>query len=239
MKIIITCEHGGNKIPNTYLYLFANEKEILETHRAYDPGALELARQLSSKAADYFFYSDISRLLVELNRSLNNRNLFSKYVKNLYLDDKCKILDRYYFPYRNKVENVMRELISGKNKIIHISIHSFTSVLNNKIRNADIGILFDPARKKEKEFASAFKNKLLLLDKGLKVRFNYPYLGTSDGFTTYLRKKFNQKNYAGIEVEVNQKFILNDKGKWKELRQTLSDATAFVLRRKNERRVFD
>ncbi len=30
-------------------------------------------------------------------------------------------------------------------------------------------------------------------------------MGTADGFTTYLRKKF-QNNYSGIEIEINQKF---------------------------------
>ena len=42
-----------------------------------------------------------------------------------------------------------------------------------------------------------------------KVRFNSPYLGKADGFTTYLRKKFPDK-YSGIELEVNQKFSKNN-----------------------------
>ncbi|MEO8932838.1 MAG: N-formylglutamate amidohydrolase, partial [Xanthomarina sp.] len=40
-------------------------------------------------------------------------------------------------------------------------------------------------------------------------RFNYPYLGKADGFTSYLRKQF-PKNYLGIEIEVNQKFSKNN-----------------------------
>ena len=46
----------------------------------------------------------------------------------------------------------------------------------------------------------------------LKIRFNYPYLGKADGFTTYLRKIFPE-NYIGIELEVNQKFVNNNKMK--------------------------
>jgi hypothetical protein len=41
------------------------------------------------------------------------------------------------------------------------------------------------------------------------VRFNYPYLGKADGFTTFMRKQF-PKNYIGIEIEVNQKFAANN-----------------------------
>ena len=37
------------------------------------------------------------------------------------------------------------------------------------------------------------------------MRYNYPYLGKADGFTTYLRKQF-QTHYLGIEIEINQKY---------------------------------
>jgi predicted N-formylglutamate amidohydrolase len=47
-------------------------------------------------------------------------------------------------------------------------------------------------------------------DPQLKIRSNYPYLGNADGFTTYLRKRF-QKNYLGIELEINQKLLKNEK----------------------------
>ncbi len=39
----------------------------------------------------------------------------------------------------------------------------------------------------------------------LKIRRNYPYLGKADGFTTYLRRRFLPCDYAGIELEVNQR----------------------------------
>ncbi len=47
----------------------------------------------------------------------------------------------------------MMKLISKGEKIIHISVHSFTPVLKNKIRNADIGILYNPKRSIEKNLA--------------------------------------------------------------------------------------
>ena len=49
MNVIITCEHGGNKIPKVYQYLFEDDISILQTHKAYDPGALELAKAISKK----------------------------------------------------------------------------------------------------------------------------------------------------------------------------------------------
>jgi hypothetical protein len=39
------------------------------------------------------------------------------------------------------------------------------------------------------------------------VRRNYPYRGTADGFTTYLRRQFSARKYLGIELEVNQSLL--------------------------------
>ena len=231
MKVFITCEHGGNKIPKEFRYLFKDERDILQTHRAFDPGALELAKAIS-KRGYYFTFSEISRLFVELNRSIHNPALFSGFTKNLSPGKKEEILVDYYFPFRNKVETSIRELISKKIKVIHISVHTFTPILNNKIRNTDIGILYDPKRKREKNFAVLFKNKLKSFNKKIKTRFNYPYLGIADGFTSYLRKKFPREFYIGIELEVNQKLFLNHKHEWRELKQDLNFTLDSILREK-------
>jgi len=39
------------------------------------------------------------------------------------------------------------------------------------------------------------------------TRRNYPYLGCSDGFTTWLRQRFPERCYVGIELEINQKHV--------------------------------
>src|SRR5690606_12600429 len=96
-----------------------------------------------------------------------------------------------------------------QNLVVHLSCHSFTPELNGLVRNADIGILYNPKNLTEKLFAISLKRQINQLEPSLKVRFNYPYLGTSDGFTVYLRHKFKE-HYAGIELEVNQKFMENN-----------------------------
>src|ERR1700739_839489 len=37
---IITCEHGGNRIPVPYRRLFRGQRALLDSHRGYDPGSL-------------------------------------------------------------------------------------------------------------------------------------------------------------------------------------------------------
>jgi hypothetical protein len=38
------------------------------------------------------------------------------------------------------------------------------------------------------------------------VRCNAPYRGVSDGLTTHLRRRFAAHRYAGIELEMSQRF---------------------------------
>ncbi|MGA7838217.1 MAG: hypothetical protein WB996_09635, partial [Ignavibacteriaceae bacterium] len=86
-------------------------------------------------------------------------------------------------------------------------IHTFTPIFNRKRRDTDIGILFNPKSRLEKEVSSNFKKLLKISFPQYKIRFNSPYLGISDGFTSHLREKFTYEKYAEIELEVNQKFF--------------------------------
>jgi predicted N-formylglutamate amidohydrolase len=209
VKLILTCEHAFNTIPQEYQGLFINSEEILESHRGYDPGAFDLFNELKD-LADFSSFQETGRLLVEVNRSKGHSNLFSEFTKKLSETSKTKLLGQYYFPYRDPVEKQISSLIGKGEKLLHFSVHTFTPSLNDEIRNTDIGLLYDPARSAEKEFCINFKRNLRDQNPGLKIRFNYPYLGKADGFTTYLRKIFPE-NYIGIELEVNQKFVINNR----------------------------
>ncbi|MDN3492624.1 N-formylglutamate amidohydrolase [Winogradskyella bathintestinalis] len=206
MKLILTCEHGGNTIPDAYEKHFKNQT-VLKTHRGYDLGALNLFQYVKSLSDDAYF-STTSRLLIELNRSLYHKQLFSEFTKHLPKEDRSEIIKHHYLPYRTQVEHKIRNHIENGEAVLHLSMHSFTPKLQGKIRNCDIGLLYDSTKKKEKQFCKLFKTELLKQDSDLNVRFNFPYLGKADGFTTYLRKQF-PNNYLGIEIEVNQKFVVN------------------------------
>lgn len=209
MILLLSCEHGGNEIPEKYRSLFQGKEGILNSHRGFDPGALELFSRLKS-LANHSFYSTTSRLLVELNRSMSHPRLFSEFTKSLSNSEKQHLLNEYYFPYRDEIEQLISEEISHGKKVLHISVHTFTPVLNGKIRETDVGLLFDPSKALEKDFVRIWKFNLGRFSPAVKVRFNYPYLGRADGFPTYLRKKY-PRNYMGIELEVNQAFLENNK----------------------------
>jgi predicted N-formylglutamate amidohydrolase len=221
-KIIITCEHGGNRVPREYRDFFKGENNILRSHRGYDAGALILARELARKLDARLFYSETTRLLVDLNRSLHHRDLFSEFSRNCDTQTKGRILAKYYLPYRNTVGN---EIAKSKKPVIHLSIHSFTSRLGRQTRNADVGLLYDPARKPEREFCRKLLSSLHNHTQHLIIRRNCPYRGTADGFTTHLRKNYPGSKYIGVEIEINQKHV-QDPGHWKNLRKAIIDSIA-------------
>jgi len=222
VQILITCEHAVNFIPAKYRQVLSIPENILESHRGFDSGAFGLGKSLSGFLDCPFIAGECSRLLVDLNRSVSNKNLFSEYSRNLTSDQKNNVLEDFYFPYRQKIEKFVSEKINKKNIVIHFSVHSFTPVLKGKTRNAEIGLLYDPARSQEVNVAGEIGNLLKKLSKYLIIRKNYPYRGISDGVVTYLRKKFNHKMYIGLELEFNQK-IFSDNATYNLIKNHLPD----------------
>jgi len=208
VKLVLTCEHGGNYIPIEYKALFINQEAVLHSHRGFDLGALDVFQSLKP-IADFSKFSTTSRLLIELNRSLHHKNLFSEFTSELSQAEKQKIIAQYYKPYRDAVEGVILQYIQEGETVIHISIHSFTPIWKKVERRVDIGLLYDSRIPKEKDFCKVFKAAILRISNNYDIRFNQPYLGKSDGFPTYLRKQFSE-NYIGIEIEINQKYSRNN-----------------------------
>jgi predicted N-formylglutamate amidohydrolase len=218
-KLIISCEHSSNQIPKGFEYLFEKRSDILKTHRGWDPGALELANEISKKLNAPLFTYPWTRLLIEPNRSVGHKQLYSEFSSTL--PDKEKLIQKFYLPYRNRIKKRIEEEIKMKNRVIHLSVHTFTPVLDDQIRNFDIGLLYDPGRKPEKELSAAWKKKL---NKDFRVRLNQPYKGTADGFTTHMRKKFGEKSYSGIELEVNQKMYFAGADSWKKACELIAES---------------
>jgi predicted N-formylglutamate amidohydrolase len=221
--IILSCEHASNLVPQAYRDLFQGAASVLNSHRGWDPGALELAKTMADALDIPLFSTASTRLLVEPNRSLGHRFLFSEFTRQLDRETKDSILQAYYWPHRQNVQTAITRMVGEGKSVLHVSVHTFVPVLDGEIRRADIGLLYDPSRKLEKEFCESWKRGLTSSRPDLNVRKNYPYLGTADGFTTHLRRKFAAGSYLGIELEVNQR-LLDSKAEWIKLSRDISSS---------------
>lgn len=211
-QLIVTCEHASNRVPAGYAKLGLSAKQLAQ-HIAWDPGAAAVARAISASIGCPLHLAKWSRLVVDTNRRLGHPKMFAPVTfgvrvpgnARLTPEEEARRLRLYYFPYRNAVTSEVLELVSETGGCLHLSVHSFAPVVGGKARNADVGLLYDPRRPREVAFAARLR--LLLEAHGLRVRMNYPYLGTSDGFVSWFRKHFQPARYAGLEVELNQRLL--------------------------------
>lgn len=207
-SILISCEHGGNEVPEKFADLFKEASDVLLSHRGFDIGTLDVFNALNNENILFKQINPITRLLIDVNRSLYRRTLFSEFTRHLSKTVKQEILDDYYYAYRNMFENKVVEQWCNNNTVLHISLHSFASELHGKVRETDFGILYHPQREAEKSFARLLKGELKTVLPEKRVRYNYPYSGKPDGFVRHFRDLEVEK-YLGIEFEMNQKFAKN------------------------------
>jgi predicted N-formylglutamate amidohydrolase len=108
--------------------------------------------------------------------------------------------------------------------VIHVSSHSFTPVLAGSERTADVGLLYDPRRRGESLLCARWKDALAVVAPALRVRRNYPYAGKGDGLTAFLRRRYPDAAYVGVELEINQAIVLAGGAPWRRLRRVLVES---------------
>jgi predicted N-formylglutamate amidohydrolase len=190
-RLLVTCEHGGNRVPTEYRGLFDDHGALLQSHRGCDPGSLRMAQDLAGRD---------------------------------------RLVENHHRPYRSQVERRIGRGVAGGHRVVHLSSHSFTPVLDGVVRNADVGLLYDPARLGERELARRWQASIGVLDPAIRVRLNYPYAGKADGLTTHLRCLLPSRSYVGIELEINQCHPLAGGRAWGRLRRILVESLENALR---------
>ena len=223
-SFLVTCEHGGNRVPAPYRRMFRGCRALLDSHRGHDPGALVMARALAQAFGAPLVASTVSRLVVDLNRSEGHPRLFSRMTGSASAAVRAEILDRHYRPYRAHVERLVGARVSRGRRVIHISSHSFTPELDGKVRRADVGLLYHPGRGGEAALCARWKAALVARAPLLRVRRNYPYEGKGDGLASHLRLRFPACAYVGIELELNQGIAAAPPRRWLALRGVLIES---------------
>ncbi|MCD8481801.1 MAG: N-formylglutamate amidohydrolase [Verrucomicrobia bacterium] len=226
-SVVVSCEHAVHTIPQRWAFLFSSQEahDLLETHRGWDPGAAEIAIRIAAKLNCPCVPGDCSRLLVELNRSLDNPEIWSQFTAPLSHADKDLIVRSHYEPFRRHCRELIEAALTHPNNLaLHVSVHTFTPFLYGHERMIDVGILFDPKRPLEARFAQSILHHLKQSDPTLRIAFNQPYSGTDDGHTTALRTLLHSSGYVGLEIEVNQAILLNQPSHWRSLIAQLTAA---------------
>jgi predicted N-formylglutamate amidohydrolase len=203
LSVLITAEHASNAVPSRWAELFDGSRDVLTTHRAWDPGSLPLARALAEALGAKLMTGRWTRLLVDLNRSEHHPKRFSAFSRTLTAAEREELTRAVWRPHWQAYAEFVR---NAPGRVIHLACHSFTPVLDGKVRSTDIGLLHDPSRPDEDTFCRALQKALRARDPDRAVQRNRPYRGTSDGLGAWHRRMFDDSKLITLEIELNQRF---------------------------------
>lgn len=222
-SLLLSCEHGGNRVPAPWRGLFAGQDAVLATHRGYDIGIAPFARRLAQALGAPLQLAEVTRLLVDLNRSPGHPALFSEFSRTLVDTERRQLLEKYYLPYREAVAAEVEAVLARGERACHIAVHSFTPQLEGQLRNADIGLLYDPRRPLEVDFCRCWQRRLVARGGHWRVRRNYPYRGAADSLVNWLRRRHPAERYLGLELELNQRWPQQGGDAWQALQLLVID----------------
>lgn len=210
LGVVLTCEHASNAVPARYRPLFKGAAAQLRSHRGWDPGALVMARRLSRRLDLPVLAGRVTRLLVDLNRTRDDRGRFSSFSSTMSEPDRIRVLETYYDPHWQSVDAAIRAAFHRRGALVlHLACHSFTPQLDGRAREYEIGLLFDPRRAAEAWVATRWRARMKSRHPELRIRHNLPYRGWTDGMTTEMRRRFGPR-YLGLELECNQAVLADD-----------------------------
>ena len=224
-SVLITAEHASRAVPPQYAGLFGDEEAVLESHRGWDPGTAELAFELAAALNAPLLAGEVTRLLVDLNRSSDHPRHFSEFSRKLSLEQRQQLVARYW----QRHWDAYRLHIEQAESLMHLARHSFTPELNGQRRNADIGLLYDPARPRERQLAHVLSRSIREHAPALRVRMNYPYRGTANGMGQQHRRWFGEDRLVTLELEVNCTLVFC--ADWAMIRASVVQACGLALRK--------
>ena len=187
--IAIVCDHASNRIPAEYAS-FGFEEDALQTHIAWDPGALAVARLLAADLDAPLVWPDVSRLVIDCNRAADVPSLIvtesegRKVEANRGLSDeeRKRRLDTIHGAYHAAIEACLARRQAAHMLTSLIAIHSYTPVFLGKARPWQVGILFDDDRRLADVLIGALK-----ADRALTVGINEPYSPVDHVYYTVAR----------------------------------------------------
>ena len=218
-RLVLSCEHASAAVPRAYAGLFRGAESVLASHRGWDIGAAPVARMLARALGAPLVEGRTTRLLIDLNRSRHNRTLFSEWTRALPCEERAALVAHHHAPHWQRLEQLVE---AAETPVVHVAVHSFTPVLRGRVRELELGLLYDPRRPRERRFADRIHAAVERQAPALRIRRNAPYRGTSDALPTAFRKTRRPADYLGLELELNQATLATarDRSAWGKLLAT-------------------
>jgi predicted N-formylglutamate amidohydrolase len=205
-RFLIVCEHASNRIPADLNNLGLSD-EVVQSHVAWDPGALGVAQALLRALPSVLVEGAVSRLVYDCNRppealsAIPEQSEIYAIAGNAGLSQADRDLraDHVYRPFARAITQQIeahRETLE-----LMVTVHSFTPVFNGRERAVEIGILHG----EDQSFAQdmmAHQPAGAAYD----IRLNEPY-DASDGVAHTLDVQGARHGLLNVMIEIRNDLI--------------------------------
>jgi len=209
---VLVCDHASNRLPEKYGNLGLSS-EALASHIAWDPGAMAVCRALAGLLDAPVIASNVSRLIIDCNRSLDAPDLIRSLSEttvipaneNLSAEERDYRIAQFYRPFHDAIDALLGRR-AGRQTIL-VCMHSFTPVYLGIARPWPIGIIHgaDP------RFSDGVRRALGEAMPGLDIGWNEPY-AAADGVTLTLERHGDARNLPATMIEIRNNGIASEEG---------------------------
>jgi len=203
---VFTCEHAGRALPEWSPA--PGEEGIVADHWGWDVGAGDLTRALIERTGSCGVLTRFSRLVCDPNRDPAEPSFVPREIEGQTLSfnrdadeaERDRRRRRYFDPYHDAVDRLLRLRRSLPAPVRLCSIHSFTPVYLGRRRPMEVGVLFD------RHDEHAWRLEGALAEQGFEAVLNAPYSGR-DGLIYAAARHGRAHDLVYLELEVRQDLI--------------------------------
>ncbi|NIX78140.1 N-formylglutamate amidohydrolase [Microvirga terricola] len=211
--LLLICEHASRHLPSRYGTLGLGPAE-LESHIAWDPGALGVAMGLSRLLDAPLIHATVSRLVLDLNRhpsapdSITTLSELTSVPGNQDLTpaERGRRAAEVYEPFHSAADEFIEARKAAGHVTAVISIHSFTPIYKGVSRPWEIGLIFDEDARYARHVEAGLKR-----DASLNVGMNQPYSPADRVFHT-LDRHAVRRGLAPLMIEIRNDLIRTEDG---------------------------
>jgi predicted N-formylglutamate amidohydrolase len=210
--VLLVCEHASRLMPDSLGTLGLDQK-ALDSHIAWDPGALDLSRRLSTELDAVLYHQRFSRLVYDCNRPHDAPSAIvttsESYAvpgnRDISPEERSARINEIYVPFREGLASLIGQRTAAGRSTVLVTIHSFTRVYFDRLRDVEVGIL----HARDSRMADEIMRETEQLPPKYIVRRNEPY-GPADGVMHTLVEHGIKNSLPNVMIEVRNDLLRND-----------------------------
>lgn len=206
LSVMLVCEHASSRIP-AFLGDMGLPVGALQSHIAWDPGALAVAKLMAARLSAPLVYGGVSRLVYDCNRppeaagAMPARSEDYQIPANVDLSEEEREgrIESIYQPFSKALSDLISQ--NGDTLELMVTVHSFTPVYHGQTREVELGILHGV----DDRFARAMMTTAPA-DQTYETRLNEPY-SAADGVAHTLDAQALPNGLLNVMIEIRNDLI--------------------------------